>query len=87
MHFLLLSFIPNKPHQDHPMYKMLIYSRDKTTETPKSSDPISQEQHFGPKEFYTRVRVLGMERKEVVLMWHHFPAKSRQAPLKNILLI
>ena len=47
----------------------------KTKETKKLSDGIGWVQNFGPKEFYTKVRVQGMK-IWVALMWHHFPTNS-----------
>ena len=73
------------------MYKMLmtrqVYSRVQDQRNSKIKQSYWSRATFWTQRLYTRVRVLGMEKKEVVLMWHHFPAKSRQAPLKNILLI
>lgn len=52
----------------------------------KLSDPISQEQNFGPKEFPLRFTSKVWE-NEMTLMWRHFPIISRWSTLKKIDLI
>lgn len=59
----------------------------KTKNTPKLSDPTSQEQKFGPMEFTLGV---GSEiwKNTVALLWHHFPVKSwHSLPQANAPLI